>query len=182
MADETDGDSQVTALCQLAQDYRGNLPTGGMLFEEKIDGWRALRLAGIDGKVRLWTRNGMPIEGVSHILQRLAEMEVVAGEPMFFDGEFQVGGTLADTKAWCETRWRQGGTAGIFHAFDCMTLAEWRAGGTDRPLIERKAMLRRLFAQGRRIPLSAQALRCLAEGEGGEHAQVGAAPYRRLGK
>lgn len=135
----------MNSLCQLAADWRGSTPTGGMLFEEKVDGWRALRLAGIDGKVRLWTRNGMPIEGVSHILQRLAAMETAAGEPMFFDGEFQVDDTLADTKAWCETRWKQGGTAGIFHAFDCMTLAEWRAGGTDRPLIERKAMLRRLF-------------------------------------
>lgn len=132
-------------LCQLAQDWKGAIPTGGMMFESKIDGWRATRFPGIDGKVRLWSRNGMPIEGTGHILRRLALMEEAAGEPMFFDGEFQVDGTLDATKAWAERGWKQGGDAGIFHAFDCLTLAEWRAGGSDVPLIERKARLVELF-------------------------------------
>jgi ATP-dependent DNA ligase len=114
------------------------------MFEQKIDGWRALRFPGIDGKVRLWTRNGYPIEGTGHILHRLALMERVAGEPMVFDGEFQVGGTLEATKHWCERGWRLGEEAGTFYAFDCLTLAEWRAGGTDRPLYERKAQLQAL--------------------------------------
>lgn len=69
------------------------------MWEQKIDGWRALRFPGIDGKVRLWTRNGQTIEGAGHILHRLALMEQVAGEPMVFDGEFQLGGTLEATKA-----------------------------------------------------------------------------------
>lgn len=60
---------------------------------------------------------------------------------MVFDGEFQVGGTLKATKHWCERGWRLGAEAGTFYAFDCLTLAEWRAGGTDRPLHERKAQL-----------------------------------------
>jgi ATP-dependent DNA ligase len=131
-------------LCQLAADWRGTIPADGVMLEEKKDGWRALRFPGIDGKVRLWTRNGHPIEGAGHILHRLALMEQAAGEPMVFDGEFQVGGTLAATKAWCERGWRTGGEAGTFYAFDCLTLAEWRAGGADRPLHERKAQLQAL--------------------------------------
>lgn len=128
-------------LCQLARDWNGHVPQGGIMFEQKIDGWRALRFPGIDGKVRLWTRNGQVIEGAAHILHRLELMERVAGEAMVFDGEFQVGGTLEATKAWCERGWRTGGEAGTFYAFDCLTLAEWRAGGSEVPLIERKARL-----------------------------------------
>lgn len=134
----------MNSLCQLAKDWTGSMPTGGLMVELKIDGWRALRFPGIDGKVRLWTRNGHPIEGTDHILHRLALMEQIAGEPMVFDGEFQVGGSLEATKAWCERGWRMGGEAGTFYAFDCLTLAEWRTDGCDTPLIERKARLRAL--------------------------------------
>lgn len=132
-------------LCQLAQDWRGTLPTAGAMIERKVDGWRALRFPGIDGKVRLWTRNGMPIEGVSHILHQLDRMERAAGEPMFLDGEFQVGGTLAATKEWCERGYKLGGEAGIFHVFDAVPLAAWRAGGDPTPLFQRKARLKSLM-------------------------------------
>jgi len=134
----------VEQLCQLASDWRGTVPTGGTMYEQKVDGWRALRFPGIDGKVRLWTRNGMPIEGAGHILHRLALMEQVAGESMVFDGEFQVDGTLEATKRWCERGWRLGSEAGTFYAFDCLTLAEWIAGGSSVPLFERKMRLTQL--------------------------------------
>lgn len=135
----------MTQFAQLATDWRGTLPTAGAMIERKIDGWRALRFPGIDGKVRLWTRNGMPIEGAGHILHQLARMERAAGEPMFFDGEFQVGGTLAATKEWCERGYKLGGEAGIFHVFDAVPLAAWRAGGDPTPLFQRKARLKALM-------------------------------------
>lgn len=131
-------------LCQLASDWRGAIPTGGVMVEPKIDGWRCLYLTGIDGKPRLFTRQGHLIEGAGHIAYRLGLMERAAGEPMVFDGEFQVGGSLAATKAWCETGWKTGGEAGTLHLFDCLTMAEWRAGGSDMPLYERKARLQAL--------------------------------------
>ena len=134
----------MSQLCQLATDWRGIVLAVGTMWEEKFDGWRACRFPGVDGKVRLWTRNGHPIGGIEHILYRLALMERVAGEPMFFDGEFQVDGTLEATKAWCERGWKYGGEAGVFHAFDALTLGEWCAGGSDMPLIDRKARLRDL--------------------------------------
>lgn len=132
------------SLCQLAGDWRGELPSGGMMAEEKRDGWRCLHLTGIDGQRRLFTRQGQLIEGAGHILYRLGLMERAAGEPLFIDGEFQVDGSLAATKAWCEGGWRKGGEAGVFHAFDCLTMAEWRAGGSDTPLYARKARLQAL--------------------------------------
>lgn len=130
-----------TSLCQLAQDWRGAMPAGGCMAEEKIDGWRAPYLTGIDGQARLWSRQGQPLYGAAHIEWRLGLMERVAGQPMYFDGEWQVGGTLEATKAWAERGHRMGGDAGLFHAFDCLTMEEWRAGGTDMPLYERKARL-----------------------------------------
>lgn len=135
----------MTHLCQLAGDWRGIMPAEGIMAEQKIDGWRALRFPGIDGKVRLWTRNGLPIEGVGHILHRLERIERAAGEPMMFDGEFQVDGTLAATKHWCESGWKLGGEAGVFHLFDAMPLGAWQAGEDPTPLYQRKARLRDLF-------------------------------------
>lgn len=131
-------------LCQLAQDWRGTLPPGGAMCEQKFDGFRAARFAGIDGKVRLWTRGGIPIEGVGHILYHLDRMERAAGEPLFIDGEFQVAGTLDATKRWCESGWKFGGEAGIYHVFDAMPFSAWRAGGDPTPLYQRKARLKAL--------------------------------------
>jgi len=131
----------ANSLCQLAQDWRGDIPAGGVMVEEKRDGWRGLWLTGIDGIARLFTRNGHLIEGAGHIAYRLGLMERAAGEALFIDGEYQVDGSLVATKAWCEGGWRRGGEAGTFHLFDCLTMAEWRAGGTDTPLYVRKARL-----------------------------------------
>lgn len=133
-----------TQLCQLAGDWRGVMPADGWMVEEKIDGFRCLYFTGIDGKARLWTRNGIPIEGCDHILYRLSLMEKAAGEPMFFDGELQVDFSLAATKAWVETGWKYGGEAGTYHAFDCLPFREWQTR-SDRPLWSRKAMLRDLW-------------------------------------
>lgn len=132
------------SLCQLAGDWRGDLPKGGALVETKVDGFRCLRFRGIEGKPLLWSRSGIPLEGLGHVAWHLQRMEDAAGEPMMFDGEIQVDGTLAATKHWLETGWRMGGEAGHFYAFDCMTQAEWEAGGSDMPLYQRKARLREL--------------------------------------
>lgn len=132
-------------LVQLVGNYRGALPVGDWGAQEKIDGWRAAWFAGSDGRQRLWTRNGVPIEGVGHIAHRLRAMERVAGEQMMFDGEFLVDGTLTGTKAWCERGWKSGGEAGTLHLFDCMTQADWQQGGTARPWYDRQRDLLELI-------------------------------------
>lgn len=145
----------TTELFQLAGRWVGQaIPTGGMYAELKHDGFRAGYFRGRSGKPGLWTRNGHAIEGVGHILHELAIMEAVAGCSLFLDGEFIVDGTLAATKAWCERGHKTGGEAGTFHLFDCLTDAEWRAGGSDRPLYQRKAWLAELRAAVPDHPLS----------------------------
>lgn len=133
-------------LCQLLGDWRGDLPEGGAMLEEKHDGWRCLYFRGIDNRPRLFSRQGMPLDGADHVLHRLSLFEEAAGGPLFIDGEIQVDGSLAATKAWFEGGWRKGGDAGVFHAFDVMPLAEWRKGGCDAELYRRKAWLKQLFA------------------------------------
>jgi ATP-dependent DNA ligase len=135
----------MSGLCHLASDWHGGIPAFGLMAEPKIDGWRCLFFPGTDGITRLWSRQGMPLEGADHILSRLARMQDAAGEALFIDGEIQVDGTLAATKHWFETGWRTGGDRGVFHAFDVLTYREWRAGGSDRPLYARKARLRALL-------------------------------------
>lgn len=117
------------------------VPAGGLIAETKVDGWRAVYLRDWEGKPGLFTRNGQPIEGVGHILYRLALMEACAGEAMVFDGEFQVGGCLSATKRWCERGWKTGGEAGTLYLFDAMPLSRWKQGGDDMPLYVRKARL-----------------------------------------
>lgn len=135
----------MTSLCALLADWTGSLPEGGAMCEAKIDGFRALYFPGIDGVWRLWSRQGMPIEGVAHITHRLAQMQRAAGQPMMLDGELQVAGTLAATKAWCERGWKQGGTAGVLHLFDAVPLDDWKRGECPIPLYERKKGLSRLL-------------------------------------
>lgn len=139
-------------LVQLVAEYRGELPPGEWFAQPKIDGWRAAWFRGIDGKPQLWTRNGLPIEGVQHIAARCLAMEEQAGEPLFIDGEFQVDGTLLATKAWCERAWKLGGCNGTLFAFDCMTQAEWMAGGSVMPWLDRQVRLHDLVNATEAIP------------------------------
>lgn len=144
--------NRPASLCQQASMWTGKPPPlGGCIADPKIDGWHGLNFRDYEGAPKLWTMNGNPIEGVGHILHKLAAMEAVAGEPMFFDGEFQVDGCLSATKAWCESGYKSGGEAGTFYVFDCLTEAEWRANDCNRPLIERKAMLKHLFDESERL-------------------------------
>jgi ATP-dependent DNA ligase len=129
------------------------VPPSGYMAEQKIDGWRAVYRRDWRGKPGLFTRNGQLIEGVGHILHRIAIMEAIAGERLVIDGEFQVGGTLDATKRWCERGWKQGGDAGTLFAFDVLTEEEWRAGGSDTPLFQRKARLVQLVAEADAHPL-----------------------------
>lgn len=148
------GQRRPSELFQLAGRWNGHVPDGGIMAEEKKDGWRAGWFPGLDGQPRLWTRNGMPIEGTDHIAHWLRILEAIAGEPMFVDGEFQVGGTLAATKAWCESGWKQGGHAGTLYVFDAMPLSDWQAGRCDTPWVKRKTRLTDLVAQLPGHPLS----------------------------
>ena len=142
-------------LCQLVPDWRGTLPEGGALASVKVDGFRATYFRGVDAVPRLWTRQGMPLPGAAHVFARVQAMEREAGCKLFVDGEIQVGGALAATKAWFETGHKAGGNKGHFHAFDMLTQAEWQAGGSARPYWQRKEALDQLAAATAPIPAGA---------------------------
>lgn len=135
-------------LCQLASDFRGSFPDGGMMCERKWDGFRCLFFRGLDGKPALWTRNGMPIAGCDHILRQLLRVERAAGYPAFIDGELVVDGTLDATKRWIESGYRQGGERGVFYAFDMVRHDDWHDGGTQAPLYARKSALADAIKRG----------------------------------
>ncbi len=119
--------------------------TDGAMVERKHDGFRCLFFPGLDEQPALWTRNGMPMPGASHILTRLLEIEAAMGAAHMIDGELVVDGTLAATKAHYDRGWRLG-DAGTFHAFDAVPLVDWERGQCDVPLHERKAALARAIA------------------------------------
>jgi ATP-dependent DNA ligase len=131
-------------LCQLASDFRGRILPHGMMLEQKIDGVRGLVFQGIDGITRMFTRKGYIVEGTAHILYLLSHMERLAGEPMVWDGEFQVDGCLEATERWANDGWKQGREAGHFHLFDCLPFSAWQRGGDPTPLFQRKAKLQAL--------------------------------------
>ncbi len=160
------------SLCQLLSDWRGSTPTGGTWVERKFDGFRCLWFRGIDGKARLWTRQGMPIEGCDHIAYHLSLLERVAGQPLFIDGELVVDGTLAATKHWVETGWRQGGEKGVLHAFDVLPFVDWQRGGGDMPLYARKAFLGRISGAVEADPALSWEYRPGSRGDDGWRASV----------
>lgn len=123
-------------LCQLASDWNGIMPDGGLPCE--VDGWRAVCLP--DHTSRR-TRNGHSIEGTAHILYRSAQIDRASGCPMVWNGEFQVGGALDATKRRAESGWKAGGEAGQMFLFDCMPLADWERARCAMPLVERNALL-----------------------------------------
>lgn len=138
--------ARPSELCMLAGRWAGVMPDpAGALVERKHDGFRCLFFPGLDGQSALWTRSGMPMPGVGHILARLLEVEAAMGGPHMIDGEFVVDGTLAATKAHYDRGWRLG-DAGTFHAFDAVPLDDWQRGRCDIPLHERKAALARAIA------------------------------------
>jgi ATP-dependent DNA ligase len=127
-----------SALCQLVGDFTGKVPAGGAIVEPKIDGIRALYADG-----ELFTREGSTIHGVDHILAELAALEQEAAVPLFFDGEFQVGGSFAATVAHFKAAGGRG-NAGTLHLFDMLPARVWRGEDVCEALHARRAKLDRL--------------------------------------
>lgn len=125
-------------LCQLASDWRGKLPSGQWIAQQKIDGIRALWMGG-----DLVTREGVSIGGTNHIRRQMRELARAAGERLFVDGEFQVDSNLTATMRHFHQRGRYG-NAGIFLAFDLLPHSQWLANASEKPLTDRLMQLRRV--------------------------------------
>ncbi|WP_445191233.1 ATP-dependent DNA ligase [Sphingomonas sp. Tas61C01] len=126
---------QPVALCMLASEWRGDVPDGGLVVQQKVDGIRALWLGD-----RLISREGNPILGVDHIVADLRQIQAAFGRPMMIDAEQQVDGALRPTTRHFQ---RQGkdGNAGLLHLFDALPLEHHRQNDCTTPLTARLAAL-----------------------------------------
>ncbi len=127
-------------LCMLVTHWKGAIPAGGLICQEKIDGIRALW---IDG--RLVTREGNEIGGADHIAAELRAIETAFGRPMFLDGEFQVDGTLKATMRHFLQCGRYG-PAGRLFLFDALPMTEWRSDTSGEALWARLDALTKVMA------------------------------------
>ena len=119
----------------LATDWRGDVPEGGLVVQQKIDGIRALWLGD-----RLITREGSRILGVDHIAAELRQLQAAFGRPMMMDAELQVDGALRPTTRHFQRQGRDG-DAGRLHLFDAIPIENYRQNDCTQPLTARLSAL-----------------------------------------
>lgn len=134
-------------LCTLFNRWNGDIPDNGWLVSEKIDGFRCLWF---DGEFH--TRNGLPLYAVDHFKPIMRLMEKASGQRLFLDMEFQVDGSLAATKAYCEREWKGSRCRGALHLFDALPAANWFRGDSDWSLCRRLDWLPVLLDQAQATP------------------------------
>lgn len=130
--------------CMLSHDgtkYPGKI-TGDCVVEVKYDGVRVITVVDVQSKsVTMYSRNGKTLENFPHIVQ--AFQHVVLPQlttSMVFDGEimsenFQALMRQVHRKNSVDT------SDAYLAVFDVLTLDEFRAGGCDRTVLERKQIL-----------------------------------------
>lgn len=141
---------QHPELCHLFTAWRGEVPDHGWLVSTKVDGWRALWFDG-----QMHTRMGMPLHAADWFAPMLRLMELAGGERLFLDGEYQVDGSLAATKAHCERGWKQGtGRKGRLFLFDALPAGQWFRGDCQMSTMQRYEWLIQLVEKAQAHPLA----------------------------
>ena len=129
--------------CMLADDSAKHEKKlkGRVFLEPKLDGVRVVAICDVDrDEVTLMSRNGKELTNFPHINQQFDDMLDQLSESMVFDGEimsenFQVLMREIHRKDGAKTE------DAVLNLFDCLTLKEFKAGGSKTPIIERKKML-----------------------------------------
>jgi DNA ligase-1 len=129
--------------CMLADDSAKHEKKlkGRVLLEPKLDGVRVVAICDVDrDEVVLMSRNGKELANFPHINQQFDDMLDQLSESMVFDGEimsenFQVLMREIHRKDGAKTE------DAVLNLFDCLTLKEFKAGGSEKPITERKKML-----------------------------------------
>jgi DNA ligase 1 len=129
--------------CMLADDSAKHEKKlkGRVLLEPKLDGVRVVAICDVDrDEVVLMSRNGKELANFPHINQQFEGMLDQLSESMVFDGEimsenFQVLMREIHRKDGAKTE------DAVLNLFDCLTLKEFKAGGSVKPLTERKTIL-----------------------------------------
>ena len=141
--------------CMLADDSAKHEKKlkGRVLLEPKLDGVRVVAICDVDrDEVVLMSRNGKELANFPHINQQFEDMLDQLSESMVFDGEimsenFQVLMREIHRKDGAKTE------DAVLNLFDCLTLKEFKTGGSAKPITERKTMLEsfRLGANMQRV-------------------------------
>ena len=141
--------------CMLADDSAKHEKKlkGRVLLEPKLDGVRVVAICDVDrDEVVLMSRNGKELTNFPHINQQFEDMLDQLSESMVFDGEimsenFQVLMREIHRKDGAKTE------DAVLNLFDCLTLKEFKTGGSVKPITERKTMLEsfRLGANMQRV-------------------------------
>jgi DNA ligase-1 len=129
--------------CMLADDSAKHEKKlkGRVLLEPKLDGVRVVSICDVDrDEVVLMSRNGKELANFPHINQQFEDMLDQLSESMVFDGEimsenFQILMREIHRKDGAKTE------DAVLNLFDCLTLKEFKTGGSVKPITERKTML-----------------------------------------
>jgi DNA ligase-1 len=129
--------------CMLADDSAKHEKKlkGRVFLEPKLDGVRVVAICDVDrDEVTLMSRNGKELTNFSHINQQFDDMLDQLSESMVFDGEIM----SENFQVLMREIHRKGGAKtedAVLNLFDCLTLKEFKEGGSEKPITERKKML-----------------------------------------
>jgi DNA ligase-1 len=129
--------------CMLADDSKKHEKkmTGEVYVEPKLDGVRVITICDVDkDEVKMFSRNGKELTNFPKILEQFDSMLDQMSESMVFDGE-----VMSDNfQTLMREIHRKGGAKtddAVLNLFDCVTLEEFKEGGSDQELIKRKELL-----------------------------------------
>ena len=129
--------------CMLADDSKKHEKkmTGEVYVEPKLDGVRVITICDVDkDEVKMFSRNGKELTNFPRILEQFDSMLDQMAESMVFDGEVM----SADFQTLMREIHRKGGAKtddAVLNLFDCLTLEEFKEGGSSTELSERKNLL-----------------------------------------
>jgi len=132
--------------CMLADDSKKHEKkmTGKMIVEPKLDGVRVITICDVDkDEVKMFSRNGKELNNFPKILEQFDSMLDQFRESMVFDGEVM----SDDFQTLMREIHRKGGAKtddAVLNLFDCMTLKQFKSGGsTDSLELVRKKLLKK---------------------------------------
>ena len=129
--------------CMLADDSKKHEKkmTGEVYVEPKLDGVRVITICDVDkDEVKMFSRNGKELNNFPKIFEQFDSMLDQMAESMVFDGEIM----SDDFQTLMREIHRKGGAKtddAVLNVFDCLTLEEFKEGGSSVELIKRKENL-----------------------------------------
>ena len=129
--------------CMLADDSKKHEKkmVGDVIVEPKLDGVRVITICDVDkDEVKMFSRNGKELSNFPKILEQFDEMMDQMGHSMVFDGEVM----SDDFQTLMREIHRKGGAKtddAILNVFDCLPLEDFKEGGSNNTLGQRKEWL-----------------------------------------